>query len=400
MGKIIKREKDIFINRIQDHLTKSTEDYSRFFEGRPVFVTYYSRNRYTSTVDGTLETTLDDVGIDSPNRYDKIDNLPLYSISGIDISEDMDDFGMETNYEGDATCIPSLIRPLEGDFFCFPEFSDILYKVTSVLNDKISGKQFYKIGFSIANNTISDINKQVEKELEVDYDLIGKKDTTAILEKKDAAILKDICEVSNALRDFYRENFYNEGLNYIHIKISGIECYDDFLTLFISKHKLLQSLDIKDSYESLFIYPIQNDKDYDNIYLGRNYNNTLYYALEISDTKKFTMNKYTLHNNTNQLNELAYAGLATSHITYLNGTIDIFDSNFIENLTSNTLYNELDDDFQMENFLIKYFNITLETKEIINILGDIEYYNDIKTFIFIPCILYILHDRYKKIIQK
>jgi len=79
-------EKQIFQQKIEDYLKKSTEDYSRFFDGRSTFVTYYAKNNVASYHESTLDSAIEMIGSHSPIRYNRIENFILYQFPNLDLN--------------------------------------------------------------------------------------------------------------------------------------------------------------------------------------------------------------------------------------------------------------------------------------------------------------------------
>jgi len=82
---LIKQESDIFEDRIIQKLENTVVNYSKFFEGGPFFVTYYSKDLLKSTVQDSIDTSVGILGSDTPLKYNKIEKLS--DLSGYDCSE-------------------------------------------------------------------------------------------------------------------------------------------------------------------------------------------------------------------------------------------------------------------------------------------------------------------------
>ena len=165
-------EKEIFENKIEDYLKKATIDYSRFFDGRSTFVTYYSRNNISSLYENTLDSAVEIIGSHSPIKYNKIENFVLYQFPNLDLNIDESDMGLITEIDGEAIVPPDTnIEPLVDDYFYLDGLPEkFLFRVNKVSPDKISGNQFYKIEFHLEFYDIDSIEKQVLNTYIKDFD--------------------------------------------------------------------------------------------------------------------------------------------------------------------------------------------------------------------------------------
>jgi hypothetical protein len=100
-------------------LQTTTNEYTKYLEGSPVFITYYSLNAPASTQDEGLEAVNDLIGKNSPKKYRKITDCVIYGVDTMDILSEINERGLVSNISGEFIIIPDTIRPYANDFFVF-----------------------------------------------------------------------------------------------------------------------------------------------------------------------------------------------------------------------------------------------------------------------------------------
>jgi len=106
-------EQKIIHENILRHLQNTYSYQSKRLQGTPIFVTYYNKNVSASEQDQPLETVKDLLGYESPIKYNKINDFPLYLASESNPTIDIDEaFGLNTESTGEAVILPNTIKPL------------------------------------------------------------------------------------------------------------------------------------------------------------------------------------------------------------------------------------------------------------------------------------------------
>ncbi len=406
MGKLLKRESIVFGEQALKRLSVATTDYSTFFEGSPLFVTYYSKNVLKSGNEPTLDDVVGRLESDSPIKYNKIENLPLFGTSGIsELSENVGELGLETEIIGEAIIVPSTIDPLENDYFTVPNIGeDYLFRIDKVEHDKITGKQFWRISFHIVMEEVSKIEAAVVEGFEVDYDKLGSTEMRPILSKANANFLRDLDEIYVKAIKIYRDMFYYDELNYLHVNVNDDDIFDPLLTKFIRENDLLLQPDKKDYLYSITLSEILFDSTTTNLYINSIYNASLYNALVESNIDLLDVNYLSFRATSNvifssMVNELNFEGRTMVISNYLLGTTySILDSEFKTKCSSETLYEDTTT-YYFENFLINHFNNKLTSDNLLDILGEMDFNYDIRTFVFIPMMLFVLKSMKNSLIN-
>ena len=148
----IKQSNDIVTNSSQllDNILSS--NFNQFLQGmgQPILVKYWNMNDTMSTANSGTDTIDKNLGSDSPNRYNEIENLPLYGpIKELipELTQDENLLDLEINCE--AIILPDTIKPSPYDYFEY-RFGEnnsrsIIFKVNNINLSTIKNNGYYKI---------------------------------------------------------------------------------------------------------------------------------------------------------------------------------------------------------------------------------------------------------------
>jgi hypothetical protein len=250
--------RDLLVKNIEEYRDKVVSKYSTMFEGTPVYVTYYSRNRLASTEDVILDAVTQTVGAESPLRYDRVDGLALYDLQALQAAVESDQFGLSTDYSGDAVVIPDVIRPLVDDYFSMT-FSGTTYlmRVKGVTPDTIHGKKFYRIEFFLSRESVPLIEEQVERDLVVSANTGGVDDKPLVVQRSGLLLAEYMKELADGLTSFYIDSFRNKLFgSIVSVRSEGKLIYDQMVVRFIQETNtlyvpgtVLSSVVVEDSLE-------------------------------------------------------------------------------------------------------------------------------------------------------
>jgi len=382
-----------FSEMINDRQDKISIDYSRFFENKPTFVTYFSQDSYSSTEEPSLDDTVGLLGKESPIKFNKVENFPLFEFEGTEnVSEDDTDFGKDTVIEGSAAITPRTLKPLEEDMFIIEHDNDRnIFKVNNVVVDKISGHQFYKIEFKIYKKKEEDILDQIHQEFVTDYENIGSEYKT-IVSKSDRIIINNLKNLHNILADFYVKSFIDKDLNCVKIEVEeeNTYYYDPIITRFLRDNELLLRTDRKFILENIYLEEIDL-KNLTKMFYDIAYKTSLYNyisnGIKGANIEIFDLS-YFLMNNSSLTNELGFTGETILISQHGAGTEEIFDSEFRTKIVDNVKYD--DDERKMEDIVIGYLNGEINKDNLSSKLENLEIEDDEKSFFFIPIILFII----------
>lgn len=414
MGKLIAdNKKNIINNNIQDYLKQSTDIYSKWLEGTPTFVTYYNKHQLASTADVGLENVIEVVGVESPIQYSKIKDFPIYGLENIDITSENDEYyGMMSSADSTGIIIPNTIVPYTDDFFSISYVKDSqtgtpkLFKIIEVQVDKLqSGQQFYRIQFDLARDPLELIEEQIEENYETLYDHIGT-DEKVVVKSSDYRILQFIEEIKDSLITFYERNYLHKTFNIFFYRYNNYNLYNEYIVKFIKENSLLTR---KNTYlKAIYVHDIfGDDGTFDEFY-----ENSLYYALQygikdkdyLSNLKE-NFSPVTIHNNSMPFFNHYEKFYKCDYVFTNDFIISPFNNELIVKILDGTNYlntlNEIDDkEHLIENIIIDHMNDRLTLNE--DLLKKIDrhsYYPNLKDFLLIPCLLFILNSYENRLIR-
>ena len=227
--------------------------YSKFLDKNYIPATYYHISEVLSTCDVGTGNVSDIIGKNSPFRYNKIENFPLYNVpefkpnidydpaTGIDIEMDI----------SDITILPNTIKPRENDLILIklPNSVEMLFRINTIRYNTIQSNDFYMVDcdiYKIGEPNGSDTKMPIEDILQnqvVDtfytvFDNIGT-DDKCFIRASDADFIKQLAALIIDLRNIYKENYYNRDAN-AFICNQNVMCntkpayYDMYVSKFIA----------------------------------------------------------------------------------------------------------------------------------------------------------------------
>ena len=253
MGKFIQENEPVkeIINNYFDGYLDSTNRYAKYQNGTPTFVDYYSIKLESSTQDLGLNNVTEIVGAESPIKFNKIVDFPIYLENEVGFMQQLEeDAGFDAESEGSAIIMPGTIVPQNDDLIVFKFLEKkYIYRVSSVETSNTSMRTFYKVSFFISPFNIDILEKrQTEDEYKSIYENIGT-ELDPVITSKMFSLIKDIDERIDYLSERYIRLYYDKKMNSfiynkdrmnmaIHefYKDNGI--YDPKLALFIKRNDL------------------------------------------------------------------------------------------------------------------------------------------------------------------
>lgn len=440
MGRLL-NEKEIINKNVESYLEKSTSEYSRFLESTPSFVTYYSKAIIPSTVDEGLEDTHNYIGKASSKKYKRVYDFPIYGIDSISLELNKEEWGAETVFNGSGVVLPDTIKPLPQDYFTISYIGKLyLFRINTVTNDKLNGKNYYSIDFSF--NKILKSEKDFEMQITGDYatifNNIGTKEK-CVIEQSEKLVVEHIEKLESKLIDFYNDSFLDRRFN-LHLgKVYGKTVYNQMATNFIKDNAVMKRK--REFMNSTYIDDVIPKS---NKYLSM-YRQSIYYALEKRNAEKlnvisplglesinhvhtpFSLYRQTYYNlvpvNVVQPKErTAMVGFFNddkcgcccyghsnnnnhSDILYDEETnLGIYGQEFLYNIKNFVLYNEQivndTEKYLFENLVTKFLNNQDLTSEDLDLINSYPYESNFKEFFFIPLIIYILKMNKENLLSK
>lgn len=415
MGRLL-NEQEIVEKNTKRYMENSTGEYSRFLDGAtPSFVTYYRKNVLKSTTDLGLENAEKILGTNSPIKYDKIENFAIFGIDTIQLNLNREDFGAQTSYESEGIVLPNTIKPLPDDYFSINILGDeFLFKITNVYNDKIQGKFFYKVEFSLSKilDDKDDIIENLDETFSFILTNVGT-DHKAVIPKKDKLSLDYLNQVYNKLYDFYMNHYFNSRFNIFTMNFYNndtgkeIKIYNQSMYNFIINNKIMK----KDRHfmDSVYVNDVlKKDTTFYSMY-----RHTIYHAMETQDHSNLISDHVNMldialgytqfRHYPKQFYNMVFMPDNTSH----NEILQIFDIDFFNKIRNNSLYDEQDLNFEEKDYkffyntIIRYINNELEMNtEFIDEVNNYDFFPDLKNYVFIPLIMFILKNFKNRLLEE
>lgn len=426
MGKFI-QENNIeqkVLNNYFDNYLDTTERYSQWLQGAPTFVTYYSINLENSTQDQGLNNVTEVVGGESPIKYNKIENFPIYLEGDMSFNTNLEeDAGFDSDSEGNAIILPGTIVPQNDDLIVFEILeTKHVYRVSSVEYSNTSIRKFYKISYFVSPFDINTLeNRQVVNKYNTIYQNIGT-ENDPIIPDYNFTLLDDIDKSLEYIIERYIRFYYDKKINaftynldrmnsVIHdfYKDNGI--YDPKLALFIKRNELF--INKKTFLKNIYIDSLLKERDYD-------YEKSIYSLLETLDTEYYSYPYFYFL----PIQESVFMLVQDKFHELVHSPVDVYKlkkyniPNFkikSGQFTSIDLLDYVEDTTLLidrlpinEQIIIIYLrcmkheeqnNITDYFEDIVKLSKKVKIEKDFYTYIQIPCIIFILKKIKEKIMH-
>ena len=416
MANLLDINKSTYINNnIEIYAQNKIGQYSKFLNKNPIYLTYYSINLQQTTADMGTGSIESEIGENSPIRFNKILEFPVYSFPTInpDITFDESGYDVELDLTG-IVILPNTIKPMVSDYIIFKipgVDKELLFRINNVNYNTIQSNDFYLIDIDIKDigtNLESTMVNQVVETYQTIFDNIGTQDKCFLL-VEDVEKALGVVKIYNELLSLYKNIFYNKECDsfvlYNNLLYPDIWFYDPYITKFINDSNIYFTPNSTNS----LILTINTvvPRDFENQFsktllsavLNRSIDflNTYTYYFQTSISKPYS--PFVLNDiDCNQSNLLFYnTKLVPEEVTdYNEGYIaDYYSVELIEQIKSGTLLSE---DY-LDNIIFNYLtgnNITIDKSLLLNY----GFSDNIKTYMYLPVILYIIRQYYNDYFKK
>ena len=281
--------------QFDEYRKRRTSQYIRFMDKDVDFVTYYHINKVESTYSYTTGEADVYIGKDSPVKYNKINNLPVYGISKIsDINDyDAENTGLSNDgYEGELILLPEIIDPVEGDAFIIDIFNkNILFMVNSVSQVVLKSKPHYVLRYHIEiPDYLPQLNSQVVEEYNAIFDNIGTEDKV-IISNNDYDLRAQYISIYKNIYDFYINKFFRSKLSifeYLPDLNTALGQQVHYIDKFLQKFMEEERIVIKDNLlKNTLILDFNNIFDSDDFITNKE---SLYWAIVNKDVSNIKDN--------------------------------------------------------------------------------------------------------------
>jgi len=399
MGKFINTEHrdniDNLVTGLKDILKNP---YYKWNDKSGTSVVYYNQNKEASTLDDASKLYYADIGIDSPIKYNIIEDMIIYGIEQIAISMENGDFGPEANeISGEAIILPNTIIPYVGDYFnIIYTDENLLFRVTDATPDTLeTGANIYKIQYTLET---TQLDKVIEEEnIEDKYNMLINNIGTGfntIIRHESYDMIKKLDQILYNLRVYYKSVFYKERVQTFVFLYNNNRFYDPYMIAFLKENKILSG-------DEGYIYLTQQTKVSE--LFPMKYSKTFFRCLETKDIDKL---RYYEHRGMAEYISDPLSIFQTRLENYFEVKHEISDIDDVGILPcfSDDLINAIEDHKLLEgncalyNIIIKYFWNDKITQDDITTLELIDFSDNIVIFYAIPCIIYCIERFIKSLI--
>ena len=278
----------------KDNERRRVSQYTRFLEKHVDFVTYFSINKILSTTSIGNFAVDSYIGKDSPVRYNRINNFPLY---GFPLFTDENSYGEDgaglnmDDFGGQVTMLPEIIEPSEGDCFILNIYDENrFFIVTEVTQVALKGKSHYILSFTSGiPDYLPQLKKQVIDEYNAIFDNIGTEDRV-VISNKDYKLKSMYENTYKFMYTYYIHKFFNKRNTLFQANINvgtlPISYTDIYCTKFMQDNRIIIMDKLLKECLVMDYNKIYDDNDY------FDYMDTLYWAIENKDTRKLKKANY------------------------------------------------------------------------------------------------------------
>lgn len=367
---------------------------------KPVIVTYYNINKEKTTLDQGSKLAYDNIGEDTPIRFNKISDFIIYGFNRIELQTENDEFGLEAEkISGDCYVLPNTITPYEGDYFEVEHIKDStwLFIVTDVQQDTLkNGSNVYRLTYKLEYCDHSRILENVVG----DFKMIEKREGTniaSVVETTKYKKAKRLDEIAVTLKSYFNDLFYNDKVqSYTYTDLTEWRVYDPYTIEFLIRNKILDNG--LDSYVYV-CHQLSVVKTF-----SMDYDHTFYRAFE-----KKSIDLLAIAERSIQLEDIKSYGttFASRYETYFkakyikppvgySGTC--LTDELVYAVRDNNLFCKDDPNFY-QNIIIKYFNDGEYTDEELSAIENNHYNTSISAFYMIPLLIFCLEYAIEKLLN-
>jgi hypothetical protein len=219
--------------------------YYMYSDKKPTEVTYWNINTKKSTLDLGSRTNYDQLGKNSPLRYNKILGFYLYGLPQFPVDMNRGEYGVESStIGGEAFVLPNTLIPNVDDYFTINYLTKpYLFRVTkssiNSLETKVNG---YRIEFVLDNSRedyIQALNTyQKVRTLRFKIQNVGSNAVSCFISEDDEKNINALMNLYNHLKECYCNLYYRNNVQTFILHYLEMFIYDPYLTEFMIRNKL------------------------------------------------------------------------------------------------------------------------------------------------------------------
>lgn len=389
---------DTVNNLIKGDIAKFNNPYYTFTDKKPTPVKYWNINKQHSTLDEASKLSYSLTGVDSPIKYNTIENAFLYGLEKIALSYENGEWGLEAgDIEGEAFVLPDTFEPIPGDFFQITYLKEpLLFKVTDVTKDTLdTGANFYKIQYKL-DQTDTEVIK--EDHIVENYKMIVNNVGTqfkAVVRDTTYNLIEQLELHTATLKGYYTGLFFKDRVQTFIYTWNGRNFYDPYMIEFLMRNRIL---DNNDNYifvtHAAYVKPT----------FGINYDRTFFKGLEEKSINKFVADTNFIAEQIMDINSIMSTQFDPYYSVEHNCStlaklerISLLDHEFVTKLSIGDKFPEQHKK-EYYNIIINYFDDKRITQKELNLLENITYLESKELYYLIPMLIYVVESDIKKML--
>jgi hypothetical protein len=400
MGKFLNTTYHDSVENITDMYQNLVNNpFYQYSDKKPTIVTYYNINTDFSSLDPGSKLYMDNIGSESPIKYNRIYDTIIYGFNRIELNNNVGDFGVEADdIEGDCYILPNTFIPTENDYFEVSHIKDStwLFIVKDVQKDTLpNGSNVYKLSYKLEYAD----NSQILNNIVYNFRMITSPNGTnisTIVRCEDYDIAKKMDEVAVKLKGYYCDLFYSNTVQtFIFMDLTEWRVYDPFLIEFLIRNKIL------DNGENSYVYvthqiPVVKTFSMD-------YDRTIFRCFELKDKDKLLSSMHDSGVEDIRAYGTTFYGryepyFKVSGIKSERCNVSMIDENLIIDILEGQLYTEQSEIWK--NIIVKYFLDMTYTEEEIEAVNNINFKFSSEAFYMIPYLIFCIEKAIENVLKQ
>lgn len=275
---------------------RRVSQYTRFLDKSVEFYTYFAINKVLSTTEIGNMNIDSYIGKDSPVRYNKINNLPMYGFPRItsESEYEVEQAGLNMDsFTGELIMLSEIIEPCEGDCFILNSYNQNRYFiVTNVANEVLRSRPYYILQFVAGiPDYLPQLQSQVVDEFNALFDNIGTEDRV-VISNKEYSQLAHYTDIYKDLMSYYLNEYFVPKLTLFELdtdippETTLYRYTDKFLAKFMTRNRVIV-MDNLTKGSLMLDYNALYDKDD-----FMEYKRSIYNAIETKSIKRLAECRY------------------------------------------------------------------------------------------------------------
>lgn len=247
---------------LSEYFNKTHVNYNYNLSGNSISSIVYKIDLENSTVSEGSETVLQKVGPESPYRYLRISNVPIFNVQQVELTTEWsEDHGYMTETRIECIANPNIVS-IEVDDYIILEYSSYknLYRVISASPDTFEQINYNKLTLLATQYTNENIDYQVSKRFSYVFE------TASVIDESTNNILNDLLsQINNFYKIFLAEFYAPHGIiieRSLLLKLdkyfkfddlnNNIKIYSYFFKKYISQSLITSKINVSDTLSIYF----------------------------------------------------------------------------------------------------------------------------------------------------